>query len=81
LNKSDVILYVQEDDVAALASDFELAMDLISRSLCEKTSAHMQSIEARLQRAAIARNSAQRFLDEAWPHIRARLMFYHDSRA
>lgn len=72
MNKLDGALYME---------DFEFAMDLISKSLCEKTSVHMQSIEARLQHAAIARNSAQRFLDEAWPHIRARLMFYHDSRA
>jgi len=72
---------MEEDGVEAQASDFDLAMDLIRTSLCEKTSAHMQSIEALLQQSAIARNSAQRFLDDAWPHIQTRLVSYHDSRA
>ena len=84
MNKRYVAPYLEDDAVEALADNFELAMDLIGRSVCEKTGAHMRSIEALLGQAAFARHSAQRFLDEAWPHIRARLLSYpasHDSRA
>ena len=55
---------------------FELAMDLIGLSLCQRTCTHLFAIDALLKRAAVARHSAQRFFDEAWPHIRARLLSY-----
>lgn len=57
-------------------SAFDLAMDLISRSVSGKTNVHVKSIELFLRQAAIGTDSVQQFLDEAWPPIRARLESY-----
>jgi hypothetical protein len=65
-----------EDEALHERGAFELAIDLIGLSACDRTSVHLRSIEVLLTRAALARPSAQRFLDEAWPPIRARLSSY-----
>jgi hypothetical protein len=65
-----------EDEALHERGAFELAIDLIGLSACDRTSVHLLSIEVLLKRAAVARPSAQRFLDDAWPPIRARLSSY-----
>jgi hypothetical protein len=56
--------------------DFDLAMELIGKSVAGKTKTHVQSIELLLRQAAIKTDSVQQFLDESWPSIRTNLENY-----
>jgi hypothetical protein len=49
------------------------ALKLVDLALGAKTAAHNASIEALLQEAANESQDARKYLDEAWPLLRARL--------
>ena len=53
--------------------DFGIAHSLIEKSLSNKTSVHVHSIETLLTQAADAREDVKRFIEESWPIIRQRL--------
>jgi hypothetical protein len=57
-------------------SDFDLAMELIGKSVLSKTGAHVPSIELLLRQSAKTSESVQHFLDETWPTVRATLIAY-----
>jgi hypothetical protein len=48
-------------------------MQLISKSVFEKTKIHVQSIDILLRDQAEKNKAAKEFLDDSWPTIRERL--------
>lgn len=54
-------------------NEFDIAMQLVSKSVFTKTKVHVQSIDALLREQAEKTRAAKEFLDDSWPTIRARL--------
>lgn len=54
-------------------NEFDIAVQLISKSVFTKTKVHVQSIDALLRDQAEKTRAAKEFLDDSWPTIRARL--------
>jgi hypothetical protein len=67
---------IPSDEKKERNRDFDLAVELIGKSVAGKTKAHVLSIDFLLRQAAIKSDSAQSFLNESWPSIRARLDSY-----
>jgi hypothetical protein len=65
---------VEVDDAKSqVVNDFDIAMQLISKSVFEKTKIHVQSIDVLLREQAEKKKAAKEFLDDSWPTIRERL--------
>jgi hypothetical protein len=56
-----------------LVSDFDIAMQLISKSVSDKTKIHVPSIDALLREQSQRTKAAHEFFNESWPAIRTRL--------
>ncbi len=54
-------------------NEFDLAMQLISKSVFTKTKVHVQSIDVLLREQAEKTRAAKEFLNDSWPTIRDRL--------
>jgi hypothetical protein len=64
---------IKDDAETQVVSDFDIAMQLISKSVSDKTKVHVPSIDALLREQSQRTKAAHEFFNESWPAIRARL--------
>jgi hypothetical protein len=54
-------------------NDFDIAMQLISKSVFDQTKVHVQSIETLLREQSLRTKAGHEFFKESWPTIRTQL--------